>query len=247
MGKLTHMQDKSSIELISYQNLPLDQRMAYIKNLDWEEEWACAFLLGDEWANCLTHAIGLVLSFIGLILLIQSPVRENDYWRLLNFTIYGGSLITLYAASTCYHAVRRPKLKRLFRIIDHCAIYVLIAGSYTPFTMLLLGGIWGWTLFSIIWSLAVLGIFMKLFYMHRFKILSTSLYLFMGWLVIIAVEPLMERFHSAGLYWLLAGGLCYTFGIIFFALDKRRFYHAIWHLFVLGGSICHYVAILFYL
>lgn len=241
------MQNESSIDFISYRHLSVNERMARIKNLGWEDEWARALLLGDEWANCLTHSIGLFLSFIGLMLLIQNPFQESDYWRLLNLAIYGGSLIILYAASTCYHAVRGPKLKKIFRTIDHCAIYVLIAGSYTPFTMLLLGGVWGWTLFSVVWSLAALGIFLKLFYMHRFKVLSTSLYLFMGWLVIIAIEPLMERFHSIGLYWLLAGGVCYTLGVIFFVLDKQRFYHAIWHLFVLGGSVCHYLAIFFYI
>lgn len=232
---------------LSSSDLPLDKRLMYVKHLRSEEEWAQGILLGDEWANSLTHGIGLILSFIGFIILIATPFQENDHWRLMNFAVYGASLIVLYAASTCYHAIRHPKLKKLFRTIDHCAIYLLIAGSYTPFTMLLLGGTWGWTLFSIVWSLAGLGIFFKIFFRHRFAILSTILYLFMGWLVVIAVEPLIERFHIAGLCWLLAGGLCYTIGVIFYALDKRRFHHAIWHLFVLGGSTCHYLAILFYL
>ncbi len=143
--------------------------------------------------------------------------------------------------------MRRPHLKKLFRTIDHCAIYLLIAGSYTPFTLLVLGGVWGWTLFAIVWTLAAIGMCLKTFFRHRFKILSTSLYLFMGWLVVIAAEPLMARFDPSGLSWLLAGGLSYTVGVIFFVLDKRRFYHAIWHVFVLGGSVCHYLAVLLYL
>ncbi|MFI0435208.1 MAG: hemolysin III family protein [Parachlamydiaceae bacterium] len=220
--------------------------MSCVKNLHSDEEWAQSLLLGDEWANYLTHGIGFILSLVGLILLIQNPFQENNYWRMLNFSIYGGSLVLLYAASTCYHAVRKPYLKKRFRTLDHCAIYLLIAGSYTPLSLLALGGGWGFTLFVIIWCLAFLGIVFKLFFKHRFKALSTALYLFMGWLIIIAAEPLMERFHPSGLFWLLAGGLSYTIGVIFYLLDKRRFYHAIWHLFVLGGSVCHYLAVLLY-
>jgi len=231
----------------SYQHLSLEERKAHVKDLKGDQEWAQALLLGDEWANYLTHSIGLFLSFLGMIFLIYHPLIESDHWRLFNFIIYGGSLILLYAASTCYHALRNPKLKKLFRTVDHCAIYLLIAGSYTPFTLLVLGGVWGWTMFSVVWGLAVLGIFLKIFFTHRFKILSTCLYLFMGWLVVIAAEPLLDRLHVNGLFWLLAGGVSYTMGVIFYVLDKRPFFHAIWHLFVMGGSTCHYLAILFYL
>jgi hemolysin III len=242
------MEDHSISALaLSYHDLPLEQRLAHVKQLSSDEEWIQGLLLGDEWANCLTHAVGLILSLIGLVLLIEAPFQEQDHWRMMSFAVFGGSLILLYAASTFYHAVKHPKLKKLFRTLDHCAIYLLIAGSYTPFTMLLLGGVWGWVLFGSVWSLAVLGIFFKIFFKHRFKILSTSLYLFMGWLVIIAIEPLLERFHSAGLCWLLAGGLSYTGGVIFYVLDKRRFFHAIWHLFVLVGSVCHYLAVFLYI
>ena len=242
------LESKSVSKLfLSYQNLSIEERSSYIKNLNSEEEWAQALLLGDEWANSLTHGIGLILSLIGLFLLIETPFQEKDIWKLMNFFIYGGSLILLYASSTFYHIVRRPKLKKIMRTVDHCAIYLLIAGSYTPFTILVLGGVWGWTLFSIVWSLAVSGIILKIFFKHRFKILSTCLYLFMGWLVVIAIQPLRENFPPEGLIWLLAGGISYTIGVIFYVLDKRRFYHAIWHLFVLGGSVCHYLAVLFYL
>lgn len=241
------MKSSSPIHSTSFQDLSPEERMIHVKNLGSEEAWAQATLLGDEWANSLTHAIGLILSFIGLMFLLVTPLQENDHWKFMIFAIYGGSLILLYATSTFYHAVRRPKLKKMFRTLDHCAIYILIAGSYTPFTMILLNDVWGWTLFGIVWSLAVVGIVLKVWFRHRFPIFSTSLYLFMGWLVVVAAEPLMDRFHVNGLYWLLAGGLCYTIGVVFYVLDKRRFYHAIWHLFVLSGSTCHYLSVLFYL
>lgn len=236
-----------SIEYPSYRNLSIDERKEYLKTLKSDEDWAQAVCLGDEWANCLTHSIGLILSLIGFMFLIHHPLQENDYWRVLNFSVYGVSLTVLYAASSCYHGLPISNSKRLFQILDHCAIYLLIAGSYTPFTMLVLGGTWGWALFSIVWSLAFVGIILKTYFRHRFKILSTSLYLLMGWLIVIAAEPLIENFHEMGLNWLIAGGLFYTTGVIFYVLDKRRFFHAIWHLFVLSGSACHYFAIFFYL
>ncbi len=211
------------------------------------EEWMQGLRLGDEWANCLTHGFGLLLSMVGLFLLVFVPLREGDHWKLINFALYGVTLVLLYGASTLYHSFRKPHLKKIFRTVDHCAIYLLIAGSDTPFTMLLLEGAWGWTLFGIVWALAFAGIIFKVFFTHRFQILSTLIYLGMGWLVVIAANPLMESLHPNGLYWLFAGGFCYTGGVIFFALDKRRFFHAIWHLFVLGGSICHYCAIFLYL
>jgi hemolysin III len=218
-----------------------------IDHLPEEEKWAQGLLLGDEWANSLTHGIGLILSIIGFIFLIANPLQAEDHWKLLNFAVYGGSLILLYAASTCYHAIKRPQLKKVLRLVDHCAIYLLIAGTYTPFTIFVLEGVWGWTLFTIVWGLACLGITFKTLFKHRFSALSTTVYLLMGWMVIIAAEPLMSRFHISGLCWVLAGGLCYTLGVIFYILDKRRFYHAIWHLFVLVGSFCHYCAIFFYI
>ena len=242
------MKEKStSTTSLSFQNLSFEERVLQVKNLSSEDEWFQGILLGDEWANSLTHGLGLVLSFVGLIILMMVPFQDGNHWKLMNFGVYGVSLVLLYAASTLYHALEQPVLKRVFRTVDHCAIYLLIAGTYTPFTMLLLEGYWGWTLFGIVWSLAFLGIIFKIFFKHRFKILSTSIYLLMGWMVIIAAEPLFNSFHYAGLCWLFSGGLCYTVGVIFYVLDKRRFYHAIWHLFVLGGSVCHYFAVLLYL
>lgn len=228
------------------QDIPLENRIAYVQALTVEEQWAQGLLLGDEWANSLTHGLGLILSFIGFILLLATPFYEKDYWKLMNFAVYGGSLILLYGVSTFYHMARRPKLKKLFRIIDHCAIYVLIAGTYTPLTMLVLGGVWGWALFSILWTLAILGIVFKIFLKYRFNLLSTIFYVFMGWLGMVAIEPLTERFHVNGLCWFLVGGFFYTIGVIFYALGKRKFFHAIWHLFVLAGSVCHYFAVWLY-
>lgn len=233
--------------MTSFQHLSPNERLTHVKNLPAAEKWSQGMILGDEWANSLTHGMGLVLSLIGLLMLTLPPLQDGDYWRLLNFGIYGMSLVLLYGVSTLYHAMKHPGIKKVLRTIDHCAIYLLIAGSYTPFTMLLLKGIWGWALFGIIWGMTCLGIFFKIFFTDRFKILSTIIYLLMGWLVVVAAEPLIDRLHTAGLYWLLAGGLCYTLGVIFFALDWRPFFHAIWHLFVLGGSVCHYCAIFFYL
>ena len=221
--------------------------MHHLKRLKPEDEWARALLLGDEWANALTHGIGLFLSFIGLFFLVYLPLQEAHFWRLLSFGVYGGSLVLLYAASTCYHFSRHPKLKKAFRTFDHCAIYLLIAGSYTPFTLLVLDGVWGWAMFGAVWGLAIIGMILKIFYTHRFRIASTTLYLLMGWMIVIAAEPLAQNFHSVGIAWLVAGGLSYTLGVVFFVMDGRRFFHAIWHLFVMGGSACHFWAIFYYL
>lgn len=239
--------ESSSTFILSLKDVPFEEQKPHLKNLQSEEQWAQGLLLGDEWVNSLTHGFGLILSLIGFILLLAAPFYENNYWKLVNLAVYGGSLILLYGSSTLYHSLRRPKLKKIFRTIDHCAIFILIAGSYTPFTMLVLGGIWGWALFSIVWTLAILGIILKILLKYRFNLLSTCLYLLMGWLVVVALEPLIERFPINGLYWLLAGGLSYTIGVIFYTMDKRKFFHAIWHLFVLAGSTCHYLAIWLYL
>lgn len=241
------MKDKVPFTLDQHSQLPLHERLTHVNNLSFEEEWVQGMLLGDEWANSLTHGFGLILSLIGMIILLLTPMQDGDYWKMVNLGVYGFSLILLYAASTLYHIAKDPQFKRFLRTADHCAIYLLIAGSYTPFTMLILGGAWGWTLFTIVWGLAFIGIVFKVFFGHRFKLLSTSIYLFMGWLVVVAAEPLINALHIEGLYWLAAGGLCYTGGVIFYLKDKRRFYHAIWHLFVLAGSACHYIAVLLYI
>jgi hemolysin III len=202
-------------------------------------------LVSDEWLNSLTHGLGLLLSIVGLGFLLKAGWSES--LKMICFGIYGSSLILLYAASTIYHALSKPKLKKLFRTIDHCAIYLLIAGSYTPFTVLVLNGSSGWMLFGAVWALACMGILFKAFCGHRFHMLSTAVYLLMGWLIVFAIEPFMNLFPYEGIYWVIGGGLSYTFGVIFYVMDKRRFYHAIWHLFVMGGSVCHYLAIYLYI
>lgn len=235
------MSSKLSLEVIPCVSPQGEEALSH------EDECLQGLRLGDEWANSLTHGVGLLFSLIGLIFLLIPPFQDGNDFKLAVFGVYGGTLVLLYGASTLYHAVRQPMLKRILRTVDHCAIYLLIAGSYTPFTMLLLEGLWGWVLFGTIWSLAFLGILFKVCFRHRFNMLSTSIYLFMGWLVVVAAEQFINHFHTAGLCWLIAGGLSYTVGVIFFVLDHRRFYHAIWHMFVLGGSTCHYFAVFWYL
>lgn len=207
-----------------------------------EKQWS----LGDDWANSLTHTCGFILSLIGFIYLIQAGLEGGSLWKSVSFIIYGLSLITLYTTSAIYHFLSHSQIKHLFRLLDHCAIYLLIAGSYTPFSLVTLKGPWGWFLFSTIWSLAILGIIFKVFFMGRFIALSTMIYLLMGWLVIIAVEPLISNITIEGFYWIVGGGLFYSIGVIFFMLDRKKFFHAIWHLFVMGGSFCHYFAICLY-
>lgn len=233
--------------LATIHECPLEQRIAAVKTLKSHDEWAQSLLLGDEWVNVLTHALGVILSISGFFFLLDSAFFEYNPLKQISYAVYGVSLVALYTASTCYHAVRKPRLKKVFRTVDHCAIYLLIAGSYTPITLLGLDDLWGRGLLAVVWGMAFLGIAMKIFSTHRFKIFSTALYLLMGWMVVIAAEPLVDRLNSSALYWLIGGGVFYTVGVVFYAMDKRRFYHAIWHLFVLCGSICHYIAILFYL
>ncbi len=200
----------------------------------------------EEIANSITHGIALLLSIVGIVILVILASIHGDIWRITCFSVYGGTLMILYTASTLYHSFPPGRLKHILKIIDHSAIYLLIAGSYTPFALISLRGAWGWTLFGTIWALALVGIVFKMFFVKRFPILSTITYLAMGWLALIAVRPIINNFPFKGIVWLIAGGLFYTLGIIFHFFNKLPFHHAIWHLFVLGGSICHYFAILFY-
>ena len=201
---------------------------------------------GEEIANSITHGIGAGLSIAALVILVVFASLYGDVWRIVSFSIYGACLTILYTASTLYHSFQSQKLKKYFQIMDHASIYLLIAGTYTPFTLVHLRGGWGWSLFGIIWGLAVLGVIFKMFFTNRFNLLSTIIYLLMGWLIVIAFKPAVTHIPQGGLYWLLAGGLSYTFGVIFFLWEKLPYSHAIWHLFVLGGSICHFFAMLFY-
>jgi len=200
----------------------------------------------EEIVNSITHGLGVVLSIAGLIVLVVLGAIHGNAWHVVSFSIYGSTLIILYLASTLYHSFQKPKLKRVFKILDHSAIYVLIAGTYTPFMLVNLRGPWGWSLFGIIWGLAILGIIFKLFFIDRYERLSLVIYLLMGWICIVAAKQMMLEIPMGGLAWLIAGGLLYTLGVLFFRWEKLRYNHAIWHLFVLGGSICHYFSILFY-
>jgi hemolysin III len=203
--------------------------------------------LGEEIASSITHGLGLAGSIVVLPFLIIVASRDGDAWRVTSATIFGVSLILLYAASTFYHALRPSRAKSVFRVIDHSAIYVLIAGTYTPFLLGPLRGAWGWSLLAVIWALAIAGIVMKATLGFRWARASTIVYLLMGWIGVIAIKPLIENVTPEGLLWLLAGGLAYTGGVIFFVFDQRlRYAHAIWHLFVATGSVCHVVAVLRY-
>jgi len=198
----------------------------------------------EEIANAITHGIGLLLSIAGFVVLLVLAALRGTAWHIVACSIYGATLICLYAASTLYHAVISPRVKRALRIFDHSAIYLLISGTYTPFLLVSLRGPWGWSLFGVIWGLALAGVLFKFWFVERFAILSTVVYIAMGWLVVIAAKPVITHLSLTAIIWLLAGGLAYTGGVIFFAAKRIPYSHAIWHLFVLAGSICHYFAVL---
>lgn len=200
----------------------------------------------DELANVLTHGIGLLLSIGGFFVLLGLAFLYGDVWHVLSSTIYGITLIVLYGASTFYHGVTDPALKRKLRLLDHIAIYLLIAGSYTPFALVLLRQDGGWGLFLIIWSLAALGMLFKLTLTFRFPIISTVIYLGMGWLVVLYAVPLFENLPPTGLFWVILGGFFYTVGVPFYASSRLKQGHALWHIFVLLGSLCHFLAISMY-
>lgn len=201
----------------------------------------------EEIANSISHGTALVAALFGAPYLITHAAAQGNYGFLVGTCLFAATTILLYLSSTLYHALPIGKTKRLFRVIEHSAIFLLIAGTYAPFTLGVLSGQWGWTLFGVIWFLAVAGVALKAFGKRSHPILSTCLYLLMGWLALIAIEPLSAKMPTEGLLWLVAGGLSYTFGVIFFATDSRlHFGHLIWHLFVIAGTACHYVAVLWY-
>jgi len=202
---------------------------------------------GEEIANSLTHGAGAALAVAALAILVTLSALAGDPWRVVAFSIYGSCLLALYLASTFYHALVSPRLKRLFRILDHTAIFLLIAGTYTPITLVSLRGGWGWTLFGLIWGFALFGICLEVFFIDRYRWLTMSTYLGMGWMVVIALKPLISALPLGALIWLGAGGLCYTGGVDFYLWKRQRYTHAVWHLFVLGGSVCHFFCFLIYL
>jgi len=201
---------------------------------------------GEEIANSISHGVGLLAALAAVPSLIGAAVRRGSVAGVFGASVFGGTVVTLYLASTLYHALPSHQAKRVFRMIDHGAVFLLIAGTYTPFTLGVLRGVWGWTLFGLVWSLALVGIVLTFVGGIRFLRLSTGLYLGMGWLMVIAIRPLWQRVPTAGLLWLLAGGIAYTVGVGFLAAKRMRYSHFVWHLLVLAGSSCHFIAVLRY-
>ncbi|QTA79793.1 Channel protein, hemolysin III family [Desulfonema limicola] len=199
-----------------------------------------------EGFNSITHLIGAALALIGMVLLIVLAARQGEPWKIVSFSIYGTTLLLLYTFSTLYHSLE-GKAKNVFHKLDHLAIYLLIAGTYTPFTLITLRGRWGWSIFGAVWCLAIAGIILDSLHREGQRILPLIIYLFMGWLIMIALKPLLLNLTLTGLLWLLTGGIFYTVGVIFYCFDEKvRHFHGIWHLFVLAGSITHYLTVIFY-
>ena len=203
--------------------------------------------LGEEIANSTSHGVALFLAVIGVPFLILATAQHGTAVNIVGASVFAGAMVLLYVASTLYHAVTNPRAKQLLKKLDHGAIYLLIAGTYTPFTLGILGGPWGWTLFGLIWALAGIGVTLKAFDRVSHPVWSTVLYVVMGWLVVIAAKPLLASVATPGLILLAAGGFAYTLGVVFFALDSRvRYSHFVWHLFVVAGTTCHFFAVLDY-
>ena len=199
----------------------------------------------EERINALTHGVGAALAVAGLAALLVF-YYSGSVWHQLSVWLYGGSLVLLYLASTLYHSFRNEKIKYRMKIFDHSAIYLLIAGTYTPFTLIALHGRLGWIIFAVVWSVAAIGIVLKFFYAKRFKVLSTVCYLAMGWFMLVAVKPLAAALPEAGMNWLMAGGALYTLGSVFYLWKRLPYNHAVWHLFVMAGSAAHFIAVLCY-
>lgn len=202
---------------------------------------------GEEIANSITHGVGIGLSIAALVILVVLASKRGDAWRIVSFSIYGTTLFLLYLASTLYHSFVNPKIKNIFRILDHSAIYLLIAGTYTPVTLTLMRGAWGWTLFGLAWAIAIGGIIITALLLDKLKALLVLSYVVMGLLVVIAIKPMIQMVPRGMIIWLFIGGACYLLGIIFYLWKRLPYHHPIWHIFVLGGSISHFLGILFYL
>ena len=200
----------------------------------------------EEKLNIWSHAFGIFLSIIALVLLILKAVQQDNIWMMISFPIFGVSQILLYLASTLYHASKEPQKRFKLKVFDHAAIYVLIAGSYTPFTLVSLNGETGWLIFSMVWVMAFTGIILKLFFTGKFKIVSTAMYVLMGWLIVFYFQDLTAHLHEKGVFYLILGGVLYTIGAILYSIKKIKFNHAIFHFFVLAGSFCHFLSIYLY-
>jgi hemolysin III len=200
----------------------------------------------EESINVGSHALGFIFGVVALILLIIKSVQYGTVWHVVSFSIYGASMVVLYAASTLYHSAKDPKVRRHLKVFDHAAIYVLIAGTYTPYALVTLHGFEGWLLFGLSWGIAIIGIVLKLFFTGRFNIISTLAYVFMGWMVIFVIDTLVAKLSENGVFWLFAGGIAYTIGAVIYAIPKIKMHHAIFHVFVLLGTACHFISVYFY-
>ncbi len=205
------------------------------------------YTTGEEISHSVSHGIGAALSVAGLVISVVMAAGTGSAIKIVSFAIFGTSMILLYTASTLYHAFTQRKVKQVFQYADHITIFILIAGTYTPIALILLGGAWGWTLFGLSWGLAIAGIIYETLFMERYKWVSISIYLGMGWIAVVAIKPLMELMPFGLFMWILVGGLFYTFGSIFYLIEKIKFFHFIWHLFVIAGTLCHFFGLIFYL
>ena len=205
------------------------------------------YTLGEEIAHAITHGIGALLAIAGLaVLMVAAATRGEGAWQVVPCAIYGAAMILMFTTSTLYHSFPWPRVKRVFRVLDHEMIFLMIAGSYTPFVLITLRGALGWTLFGVVWGIAAAGLVFQGFFTGRFKGASTALYVVMGWIIVFALKPLLDHMSPAGIRWLVAGGLCYTLGAVVYLFKRVKYHHAIWHLAVLAGGACHYFAILWH-
>lgn len=200
----------------------------------------------EELLNVITHGLGFLLSIAALVLLIVFASIKGDAWHIVSFTIYGISLVVLYLASTLFHMTRKQKLRNRLNVFDHSAIYLLIAGTYTPFLLVTLRGPWGWSLFGVIWTLAIGGVVFKIFYTGKYDLISAIIYVLMGWLIIIAIKPMNDNLTTEGLLWLFGGGVSYSIGVVFYLMNRIPYNHAIFHIWVLLGSFAHFIAVFKY-
>jgi hemolysin III len=204
------------------------------------------YSISEELAHAITHGLGAVLAVVGLTVLVARATLYGNHWHIVAASIFGATLVLMYTASTLYHSIPLPGPKRVLRVIDHSLIYFLIAGTYTPFTLVTLHGPWGWGLFAFTWGLALAGVVFKIYATGRYEAVSLAIYLLMGWCAIVAIKPLLQALEPSALALLLAGGLTYTGGVVFYTWHRLRYHHAVWHLFVLAGSVLHFFAILLY-
>ena len=211
-----------------------------------KHEYLVTYSEQEELANRLTHCVAAIFSLIGLVVLLVAASRTGDPYRIVSAAIFCGTLCVFYVISTLYHSIRHPRARYVFRVLDHAGIFLVIAGSYTPFTLVSLRAGRGWLLFGLVWGLAIAGIIFKSFMTHRLKFLAPVFYIGLGWMIVIDLEGLLTMVPMNGVRWLVAGGLFYTVGILFYAIDRIPYNHAAWHVFVIAGSLCHYLAVLWY-